>query len=197
MLEIKRVMLSCLLPSMFEHIHDCKRVIETWTSVDEWGRGFGYLCTWLPVDTEAPVALLWRGVAGRLREGGGGGCGDPGPHGAVNPPPLSLWQEGSSLSGRTTGTRGGNSWLVTTDELCNRAAQACWRLDGHFYIVTKKSEEVTPRATKRWDLGHFSLNWIVFSISPPPHWSFLDSQGIYLLQRITKFQVGFFFPTEN
>lgn len=35
MLKIKKVMLSCLLLSMFEHIHDCKRVIETWMSVDE------------------------------------------------------------------------------------------------------------------------------------------------------------------
>ena len=38
--------------------------------------------------------LLWHsfegGFAGRLREGGGGGCGDPGPHGAVNPPPPAL-----------------------------------------------------------------------------------------------------------
>lgn len=103
-----------------------ERVIEMWVSLwreERWGLGISvlvneillYVSRWRSIDdTEAPVALLWRG----LWEGWGleaWGCGDPGPAWSRKFP-LSLWQDESSLSGP-------NNWHERRKQLTGHSPQ--------------------------------------------------------------------------
>lgn len=134
-----------LLIAKHEHIRDCRRVIETSMSLMSKGDIWIFMCLWLCCTSYTLVVcgslltqrLLWHSFEGSCGKPGWGEEGwstpafvDSSQSCKFPPPSLSAWQEDSFLSGWTTGTRGGNSWLVSADKAAAIATN---------YIVTHHS----------------------------------------------------------